>query len=222
MTDTNHKPAQVFAELIEDDFFVDNPNGREIREELNAFLAAYAKLTSERDLWQQATGMATPYGANKELERIAKERDELRAQLEELKSYMPKVPTEPYEKQMAMENLELKAELERVKREHEEFCEQAQDKTDEDFKAVIDNNDSLRAKLEACRADQNNLDDANIILSEKLTVCKEALEHYAEISRYTPNRVFSGATQQWSIEPGSIEKYDKGEKARDALKKLEE
>lgn len=114
MTDPNPKPAQVFAELIEDDFFVDNPNGREIREELNAFLAAYAKLTSERDLWQQATGMATPYGANKELERIAKERDELRAQLEELKSYMPKVPTEPYEKQMARKLAVAREALEKI------------------------------------------------------------------------------------------------------------
>lgn len=42
-----------------------------------------------------------------------KERDEALAQLKELKSYMPKVPTQPYEKELAKQLLEARAEVER-------------------------------------------------------------------------------------------------------------
>lgn len=47
-------------------------------------------------------------------EAFTKERDSLRVQLEELKSYLPKVPTESYEKRMAQQIADYEAALERL------------------------------------------------------------------------------------------------------------
>lgn len=77
--------------------------------------SAYDAVMQERDkLNEQCLRMA-----NERLDAewpILKERDALSAQLVELKAYLPKVPTEPYEKQMAKEIVELKALLAEAKK----------------------------------------------------------------------------------------------------------
>jgi septal ring factor EnvC (AmiA/AmiB activator) len=69
------------------------------------------KLTAENAELREANSIAAEYVHRVEV--AEKERDELRARLDEITSYMPKVPTEPYEKRLAKEHsaaLEVKLE----------------------------------------------------------------------------------------------------------------
>jgi hypothetical protein len=75
------------------------------------------KLTKERDRWydehQKVLDVKNELIA--ENKKLAKELAELRTKHEELLSYMPKVPTQPYERELAQQLAEARAEIERLK-----------------------------------------------------------------------------------------------------------
>lgn len=56
--DKTTKPREIFVDLIEDDFFIDNPNGKDIRDELNAFLSAYDALKAQAEKLAEALEVA--------------------------------------------------------------------------------------------------------------------------------------------------------------------
>jgi len=78
--------------------------------------AAYERLVKERDEWKRDFNdcNADRVKTVEELFETANQRDEARAEVERLRetlSYLPKVPTQPYEKELAQENARLREAL---------------------------------------------------------------------------------------------------------------
>jgi hypothetical protein len=97
-SDDKNAPRDHFADLIEDGFFCDNPNGSDIDEELKAFLSAYDRVCAERDEYKaEHRILAEALGKTDEMLSKAKAESyvssgvkDLRKEREELKSKLAK------------------------------------------------------------------------------------------------------------------------------------